>query len=377
MICPKCGFEQPDNPECMRCGIIVSRYKGPALAGAVASPAPAPLPPMAASAMGTVFGDPVPAMAGGGTVYDGPPASAIGGGSGTVYQGPAAGAPGAQRRPGMVPVLTVTHRLRIWATVGESLKVFFKNLIPFSILTAFAFSPVYLFGDYLEKRMVAEASASALGALLLMGLAALLVCVPLSTAMITYGVFQEMRGRSASLGSCLSVGLSSLLQVFSVAFLQALFVLITTVCVSFATGFLIGFARAASTGSNRVAGCGILLVPLLMLLFSLPVMVLLRFFVAVPAAVEERPGAMEAMRRSAFLTEGHRWRIFRILWLLFLLTGAAQLGASRVPVAGPALAAVVGLLSSGLFATTCAVIYYRLRSFHESIDVDQIASVFD
>jgi hypothetical protein len=27
-------------------------------------------------------------------------------------------------------------------------------------------------------------------------------------------------------------------------------------------------------------------------------------------------------------------------------------------------------------ATTCAVVYYRLRSFHESIDVDQIASVF-
>jgi len=36
-----------------------------------------------------------------------------------------------------------------------------------------------------------------------------------------------------------------------------------------------------------------------------------------------------------------------------------------------------GLLMLGLSATVSAVIYYRLRSFNESIDVDQIASVFD
>lgn len=27
MICPKCGWEQPDNPACSRCGIVVSRYQ--------------------------------------------------------------------------------------------------------------------------------------------------------------------------------------------------------------------------------------------------------------------------------------------------------------------------------------------------------------
>lgn len=371
MICPKCGFEQPDSPECMRCGIIVSRYKGPVLSGVATPPSPLPapaLPPMAVSAVGTVFGDPAPAMAGGGgTVYGGPAA-----GGGTVYQGSAAGVP--QRRPGAAPVLTVTQKLRFGEILGESFKVFLKNFIPFSILTAFAFSPIYLFGDYLVKRVVAEGSASAVGAALLVGLATLLVCVPLSTAMITYGVFQEMRGRSASLGSCMSVGLSSLLPVFSVAFLQALFVFLAWACTSFAVGFLLGFARAS--GGSKGAGCSIILAPLIIFAFALPVMVWLRYFVAVPAAVEERPGAMEAMRRSVFLTEGQRGRIFWILFVLGVLAGGAQVGATLVPVAGPILALLVGLFASSLFATTCAVIYYRLRSFHESIDVDQIASVF-
>jgi hypothetical protein len=27
MICPKCGFEQPDAPECARCGIIIAKYR--------------------------------------------------------------------------------------------------------------------------------------------------------------------------------------------------------------------------------------------------------------------------------------------------------------------------------------------------------------
>ena len=87
MICPKCGFEQPDNPECMRCGVIVGRYKGP-VAAAVASPPPFSAPPP--------FPPPAPAMAAGvaaGTVYGGPdpiPAAVAAGGdrlSGTGSRG--------------------------------------------------------------------------------------------------------------------------------------------------------------------------------------------------------------------------------------------------------------------------------------------------
>jgi hypothetical protein len=380
MICPKCGFEQPESPECARCGIIVGRYKGPVFGGTatpVATPAPmsAPVPaPAAASAVGTVFGDPAPAVAGGGTLYGGPAPAAAGGG--TVYQGP-----GSQPHLGKAsgPVLTIIHKLRFGEVLSQAFTVYAKNFIPFTILTAIAFSPIYLFGDYLLRRYSEnENPMAAAGVAMIVALAALLLCVPLSTSMITYGVFQEMRGRSSSLGECLSVGLSSLLPVISVAFLQAAFVglvtLGTVVIVSFTAGLLGAGAAARGAGG---AACSIMLMPLLLLVFIFPLMVWLRYFVAVPAAVEERPGALEAMRRSVFLTEGQRGRIFGIVLVLGILNIGVQLATSRIPSAGPLLEPLLGLVTSSLFATTCAVIYYRLRSFHESIDVDQIASVFD
>lgn len=371
MICPKCGFEQPDSPECARCGIIVGRYKG-SVAGGAAAPAsipPAPPPPVAASAVGTVFSDPEPVAAGGGTLYGGPPPGAAGG---TVYQGPA---PGSQPRPRTGSVITVMRKLRMGETLSQSFLIFFKNLIPFLILTAVAFSPVYLFGDYLVRRAAASNPAVAAGLGSLVGLATALFCIPLSTGMITYGVFQEMRGGELSLGSCLSVGFSSLLSVLSVAFLQILFVMGAVIGTVIPVLFLI--RAVASGGTRSSAACGLMLVPLLVLAAVGPaIMLWLRFFVAVPAAVEERPGALSALRRSAYLTEGQRWPIFGIVLTVGVLNFGLQLGAVLVPVAGPFLYPVSGLLTTALVATTCAVIYYRLRSFHESIDVDQIASVF-
>src|SRR5581483_2784860 len=185
--------------------------------------------------------------------------------------------------------------------------IFFKNLIPFLILTVVAFSPIYLFGDYLLRRTAESNPMAAAWTGSLVGLATVLLCIPLSTAMITYGVFQEMRGRDLSLGSCLSVGLSSLLSVLSVAFLQILFVMGAVIVTMAPIFFLIGMV--ASRGTRSAAACGLMLVPLLFLAFIPAMMLWLRFFVAVPAAVEERPGALSALRRSAFLTDGQRWPI--------------------------------------------------------------------
>lgn len=41
MTCPKCGFEQPESPDCVKCGIVIARYK-PSQA---AAPAYTPPPP--------------------------------------------------------------------------------------------------------------------------------------------------------------------------------------------------------------------------------------------------------------------------------------------------------------------------------------------
>jgi len=41
MTCPKCGFEQPESPDCVKCGIVIARYKpSQAPAPAVFTPPP-------------------------------------------------------------------------------------------------------------------------------------------------------------------------------------------------------------------------------------------------------------------------------------------------------------------------------------------------
>ncbi|MEO6192900.1 MAG: hypothetical protein ABIS20_07815 [Thermoanaerobaculia bacterium] len=317
MICPKCGFEQPDGAECARCGVILSRYKG------LGAPPPPP-PPLA----GPVFES--PALAGAGTVYDGP--ASIGGG--TVYQGPPPGSP--VPAPG-----TFRRTFGVGEVLGETFSIYFANLLPFTLLTALALAPAYAL-IFLVGR-APQASMLVIVSGLLLGLVSILAS-NIATGAITFGVFQQLRGKDASIGECLSRGLSLLLPVFGLAFVQSL---------------AIGVAMLAC------------LVP--------GIMLAVRWAVSVPAAVTEGTGVSNSMQRSSFLTDGMRWDVFGVLFVL----GVIQIGATllvNLVVGNPTLVllltGVKNLLVVGLSATGSAVMYYRLRSLKESIDVDQIASVF-
>lgn len=389
MICPKCGFEQPESPECVRCGIIVSRYRGPVFGGAPASaaaPEPPPLPPQLPPPLpppihqtvdtATLFGDPAPAaaaaVAGSGTLYAGPTPAMAGGGTAYSESGPWAPA-----APVPLQAVGVIRRLSIGEVLSESFSVYFKNLIPFTILTALAFAPVFLLAGFLEQGVAANSPLAA-GSALLGVVLTLLVSIPIATAAINYGVFQQMLGRDTSLADCLRVGLSCLLPVLSVVFLQIVVVIAVFIASVIPVAFLIGGAVAATSSgdSSAGAGCGLLLIPLIFLCYVPPIMVWLKYFVAVPAAVEERPGPVNALRRSSFLTKGQRWPIFGTVFVLIVLTLGAILVAALIPVAGVVLGPLAELIMCGIFSTTCAVVYYRLRSFKESIDVGQISSVF-
>jgi len=344
MICPKCGFEQPDSPECARCGVIVSRYKGPVL-GASAHP-PAPPPPVAASAMGRVFGDPAPAMAGGGggSVYGDPPPPA---GGGTVYTGPPAGSVAAVAMAQPRTFAARQGSLSIGDVLGKTFSIFFSNLLPFALLTGVAMSPLLILEGYTSAvvKTPGAPSPQTLVPLLLLVLLSVF-CPYLATGAITYGVFQQLRGKDATIGDCLGRGLSALLPVLGLAIVQ---------------------------GVAVTLGLMLCLIPGLLLA--------LRWAVAVPAMVTERTGVGESLSRSTYLTDGSRGEVFGVLFVLGLLQFGSgfAVGLLKVknPILGLTLSAFQSLFTVGLSATGTAVMYYRLRSLRESIDVDQLASVFD
>lgn len=351
MICPKCGFEQPDNPECVRCGVIISRYKGPALN---TPPQPVSLPLSGNETVRMAFEPPVPAPAAaaaaiagagaGGTVYGGPPPPPPPGGSaygGTVYNGAVAA-------PAPAFGMARATSLGVGDLLNQTFSIYFANLVPFVVLTGICLSPLYILEGVVTSSTLSatqgEVSPLLIFSVLLFVLG--LVLFPnLATGAITYGVFQQMRRQETSIGDCLSRGMSALPRVLGLALVQ---------------GFLVGLGLVAC------------IIP--------GILLALRWSVSVPAAVTERTEISESMSRSTFLTEGFRGDVFGFLFVLNILNFGASLLVKLATSSNPTLFLVVSgvkdLFVVGLSATGTAVLYYRLRSAKESIDVDQIASVF-
>jgi hypothetical protein len=349
MNCQRCGFEQPEGPECVRCGVIFAKLRDAASPAAARSvwappavtpprpvppPAPWPAPPLVPPAAGAsaaaeeggghLFGDPLP---GGGAAF-----------------GPAAAyaPPMSQSRLGQR--LTAAANLTSGALLSETFSTYFANFAGFFIIGVVAHLPTLI------QPGMRQASRGHLSPLLLVIPAMILLASGLSSAGVTFGVLQHLRGRPTSIGACLGQGFGAIVPVLLVILLQ------TVICAASLFACFIPF------------------------LFIWPMVAL-----AVPAAVEERPGAVAALSRSAFLTAGYRGVVFMTFLILGVLLTLANVGLTAVLAlllhGSPATLKVAALLlqsvSGGIQATAAAVLYYRLRSVKEAIDVSQIASVFD
>src|SRR5438270_454478 len=132
---------------------------------------------------------PVPAAAGGGTIYGGPPMSPP---AGSVSAAPAFG--------------VSRSTFGVGEVLSQTFSIYFANFLPFVVLTAIALAPLFVVEGYGVAAKAIPGSAASLIPLLLV-LVAAAVCPYLATGALTYGVFQQLRGQDTSIRHCLSLGL--------------------------------------------------------------------------------------------------------------------------------------------------------------------------
>lgn len=122
-------------------------------------------------------------------------------------------------------------------------------------------------------------------------------------------------------------------------------------------------------------------------------MVLCRYFVTVPVCVIERTGPLQALKRSAELTRGFRWKLLILGLLLLFLQIAPRLainfeevieafkGTASAPDQADYLKYVatiaVDALSTSFTFVASAVAYFQLLRVKDGADVRQLARVFD
>jgi uncharacterized membrane protein len=244
---------------------------------------------------------------------------------------------------------------RIGPIFSRAWSVYTSNFLKFSAIALVIALPQLLSGDSHDAASASvEGSAWKLVAFIIG-----MIVNTIGLAVILYGAFQVMRGRALIVGEAVRRGLARFWPILGLSILVTL-------------GLVVGFI--------------LLIVPCFILA--------VRWSVALPACVVENLGPLAAMRRSAELTRGHRWKIFGVFILIVVivliaaiiigLLVAAVVGATAFATGGIValvLAGLLGLLGAAIYTAylniVLVMLYHDLRVAKEGVDTDQIAAVFD
>ena len=233
---------------------------------------------------------------------------------------------------------------RVGRVFDRTSSVYTRNFLIFTLVPLVAYLPSLLFPASAGGMAYQNGGwVIALVAIILTVMLGLL-----SQAILVYGSFQDMRGKQVDIGESFNVGLGRLVPILGLTILEGL-------CI------MVGF----------------------MLLFVPGLILVTMWFVAVPICIVERRGPWQSLVRSGELTKGHRWKIFGIILVLYLVSAIVGLILTSVltAIGGTILAMIATLLWNGVwgafFAIFVVVTYYELRVAKEGIDIEQIASVFD
>ena len=245
------------------------------------------------------------------------------------------------------------QEVRIGTVIGQSLSVLAKNFVPFAILYLGINAPSAIYALTQAGKPGGDEDTGVGSLTIAENFLGLIVA-----AAVTYAAVQELRGRHVSFGEFFGRGLAQSGAVIRVALLSGILLLLAFIALI--VPFFICYAM---------------------------------WWVAIPVAVIERPGAIASLQRSAELTRGRRWQVFGLIISFFLALVAALLlfavlllavvflvaGANQTLL--DQASALATWLLSALFmavqAVLTAVSYYYLRVAKEGVGTEDIAAVFD
>lgn len=227
----------------------------------------------------------------------------------------------------------------------RSLKIYFSSFVPIFVLGLVVFAPLVFLNVAFPETMT-RGSGSLLDVVLFV---LPLILGSLLSAALTSLVLEKLRGRDASIGSCLQKGFQRLPLLLVLNLLMGLIILV---------------------------GMVLVLIPGLIAVIMLSV--------AVPVFVAERASIGDSIRRSFRLTKSAFWPVCALFILYFvamvlvmaplmLLLGFIGLKSMVALNLGSVL---INIFFAGVQAVLAVVVYHELRTKGEGATSDELLEVF-
>ena len=266
--------------------------------------------------------------------------------------------------------ITAGGVFRIGEVMGRAWRLFAGNLL-FFLLAPIVIYVVFGFAVFLVTAGVVRwADGSVLVIWLGGGLAAIIALslTMVGQGLLLLGAFQRLRGQSLHLGQVLHRVLARLGPLLRLSILWGLALVVAL----FFGGMLLMIL------GSLIGPFAIALTPAM---YAPATYVLVVWAVVVPACLVEDRGAIDSIVRSADLTEGYRWKVFGIMFLLALLSVIASVVQQKVlafnQTAGILFAVIWLLVWIVYWNCNIITMYHDLRVAKEGVDTGQIAAIFD
>lgn len=264
----------------------------------------------------------------------------------------------------------------------QSVQILTRNALPFAVLVVLAFLPRFLLFLAGEPQTTSAPYTVALMVLVYWALAVgLSICAAtVMPAMFAFGTLQTLRGKPHRAGKTIAEGVRAGLNAIPLG------ILIGTLGAAMGGLAMLGsgLANMPLGGMSLASGVGLMGIPVM-----LATMTGALLYIAVPIAVLENRGPLDAIRRAVELSQGHYASLVLIQTIGMAVTVGGLIVAfiafgkphyyldETVPMAWSVtwrLVLLAGLLPQPVCMT---IVYHSLRQAEDGTDVDGLLEVFE